>query len=374
MSASTASRALSANVAVEAVRRVDRRLAHHADHGGPGPDDVDPRAKIALAVYEAKTSSTNSTDPTRTKTIRRDYSAEMYRRFRRVKGLVRETVEANDALRLGQSRNELAGLARRLGANATAVETFPFENDDEKIDGFLDWLEQANDDEVLEVRRRVDGRVADREAWQNVYVRRSYGKGVEHAEARLREQGIAVPDETLAQVFNKPIHADALGILYTRNFRELEGITREMDRQISRVLTEGFEEGYNPRKMAREVNDRVDKVGLTRARTLARTETINAHATSTLNRFEDIMGPDAVVTPRAELSTAGDSRVCEICASLEGRTYRLDEARNLIPIHPNCRCAWLPVVKQDSANLAADVRTIAKAVAATSGPVARTVA
>ena len=164
---------------------------------------------------------------------------------------------------------------------------------------------------------------------------------------------MSVPSPALAETFNAPIHADALGILYTRNYRELKGITDAMDQEISRVLTRGFAEGWNPRKMAREINDRVDKVGLTRARTLARTETIHAHSEATLNRYESMLGADAQVTGKAELLTAGDRRVCPICESLEGTVFSLTEARGVVPVHPNCRCAFLPVVNESrAANIA----------------------
>lgn len=298
---------------------------------------VDPEAVAALALAESAVNAERApSGPTRTKTIQDDYSAQMYRRFRRLKGLVRETVATNDAL--------------RLGTNAEPARDFGFVRDPEKVDAFLDWLQTAVDDEILEVTRRVDGRVAVREEWQNVYIRRAYGRGVEYAQARLREQGVTVPEQTLAQVFNTPIHADALGVLYTRNFRELQGITEAMGQQISRVLTDGFAQGWNPRKMAGDLNDRVDKIGLTRARTLARTETINAHSTATLNRFEEIAGDDVRMTVKAEWLTAGDP--CPICAGLEGTTYTLEEARGLIPIHPNCRCAYIPVVESASGNAA----------------------
>lgn len=348
-------------------------------------EDVPPAVVRTHALAFEGNQERAPSGPTKTKTIQDDYSAEMYKRFRRVKGLVRETVAENDALGLGDSTPSRTALdandlevnesdpdwwfeyvaerrAGLLSANARPRDDFNFPDDDQKIDEFLEWLQGVEDDEVLEVTRR-GGRVAGREAWQNIYVRRSYAKGVEFADARLREQGLTVPKEELAQMFNKPIHADALGILYTRNFQELKGITNAMDQEISRVLTQGFAEGHNPRKMARAINDRVDKIGLTRARTLARTETINAHSESTLNRYAELLGEDAKVTGAVEYSTAGDSRVCPLCAGLEGETYSLDEARGVIPLHPNCRCAWLPVVQRGSANSRLDLEAYDRAAA-----------
>lgn len=43
--------------------------------------------------------------------------------------------------------------------------------------------------------------------------------------------------------------------------------------------------------------------------------------------------------------TAGDDRVCQVCedASEEG-PYSLEEAQGILPLHPRCRCAWVPAV------------------------------
>ena len=50
------------------------------------------------------------------------------------------------------------------------------------------------------------------------------------------------------------------------------------------------------------------------------------------------------VTIRLELATAGDNAVCATCAALHGRVFTLEEAESIIPLHDDCRCAWLPVV------------------------------
>lgn len=75
---------------------------------------------------------------------------------------------------------------------------------------------------------------------------------------------------------------------------------------------------------------------------MARTETIYAHAESTLDRFESVGVEN--VTADVEFRSADDSRVCPICESLDGNRYTIGEARGLIPQHPRCRCAWSPIV------------------------------
>jgi SPP1 gp7 family putative phage head morphogenesis protein len=85
-------------------------------------------------------------------------------------------------------------------------------------------------------------------------------------------------------------------------------------------------------------------VGVYRGTLMARTEIVRAHAESTLNRFEEF-GLRNVVN-MAEWQTAGDHRVCPLCAQLQGRTFTIQEARGMLPLHPNCRCTWLPVLAE----------------------------
>jgi SPP1 gp7 family putative phage head morphogenesis protein len=101
-------------------------------------------------------------------------------------------------------------------------------------------------------------------------------------------------------------------------------------------------EGRSPLDIAEALVDRVERVGLTRARLIARTEVIGAHAEATLNAYEEagVTG----VEVEAEWTTAGDDRVCPECESMEGRSFTLAEARGMIPAHPNCRCAFLPKI------------------------------
>jgi hypothetical protein len=48
------------------------------------------------------------------------------------------------------------------------------------------------------------------------------------------------------------------------------------------------------------------------------------------------------------VQTAGDDKVCVACLELAaGGPYELDEAESLLPVHPNCRCSWVPVNPQE---------------------------
>ena len=111
---------------------------------------------------------------------------------------------------------------------------------------------------------------------------------------------------------------------------------------MGRALADGLSRGQGPKVIARDLQKVLGKNTRTRALVIARTEVIHAHAEGQLDSLE-LLGVDKV-SAQVEFSTAGDDRVCSQCADLEGSTYTIDEARGIIPIHPNCRCAWIPVI------------------------------
>jgi hypothetical protein len=46
---------------------------------------------------------------------------------------------------------------------------------------------------------------------------------------------------------------------------------------------------------------------------------------------------------RLKWRTAGDDRVCKLCLLLEGAEFGADDAFDLPPLHPDCRC-WLELI------------------------------
>lgn len=273
-----------------------------------------------------------SKDPTQTITLRNRYEAAFYKRFRHLKGLIRTTVEENDALRIGARY--------RRGRLAQPRDDFNFEENAQKQAAFEQWLQTAIEEEILQPVGETA--LLQGQHYTGSFVRATVRKAIELARTRLQRIGLELPDTSVDVVMNRPIHQTTLATMYRRHFRALEGVTQAMDRQMSRTLTEGFSQGWHPRKMADKLNDRVDKIGITRARTVAQTETIRTHAESTLDSYER-SGAEQVVKD-VEFSDSDDQRVCEECEDLDGTTYTTEESRDIIPVHPRCRCSWLPVL------------------------------
>ena len=77
----------------------------------------------------------------------------------------------------------------------------------------------------------------------------------------------------------------------------------------------------------------------TRAEMIARTEHARAVNTGTLQAYVNYG------VTQVEIITAGDGLVCDDCIDAEDNNpWSINEAQGLLPMHPNCRCAFAAVV------------------------------
>ncbi len=239
---------------------------------------------------------------------------------------------------------------------------FDYPRSQAKIEEFMKWLQVQVDRGVLSITQfRQIGEAMERE-WTDLYIYDSYKRGVMRARSEMIAAGMAIPSIEasggIGALMSTPFHMDRVGILFTRTFNTLQGITDAMSSTISQILAQGMIDGDNPYVIARKLKAAIDgtnmgSLGITdklgrfipakrRAEMLARTEIIRAFAEAQLNEYKNwgVLG----LKLQAEFRTAGDARVCPECGSHEKKVYSLEEASGLIPLHPNCRCAWFPVI------------------------------
>lgn len=254
-------------------------------------------------------------DPSGTKTLREKYAAKLRGQYAAINTDIRTAVRDED----------LFGL--ESDALATPNRNFTFNSDPQKVEAFMEWLNEQLEAGVLEV-------VDDAE---NQYIRKAYERGVKDGRREVSSGGSIESDE----IFDTGVHRARVQQLFTRNFQALRDINDEMAAQISEVLSQGLVEGIGPDEMARNLTDRVDKIGKTRATVMARTETLRSHAEGKLDAYQR-EGISQVVG-KAEVSTAQDRRVCAECQSHHGQRYTIEQARGILPLHPQCRCVWMPV-------------------------------
>lgn len=305
-------------------------------------------------------------DPTHTTSLRNAWVKDMNRRFADLARAVRIAIIDEDCFGLDKGP-KLITFASGPGNKA-----FQYSTSQQKVEGFMKWLNSQVDKGILETGELQQVGGATQAAWTNKYVTDSYKRGVIRARYELQKQGFGKPSlESTGGIeasMATPIHLDRLGLIYSRTYSDLKGITTAMDSQISRILSQGIADGDGPRDLARKIVNAIDgsggNLGLPikytnkngkevsyfmpakrRAEILARTEVIRTHHVATIQEYRNwgIVG----VKVQAEFTTAGDGRVCEKCSSLQGKIYTLEEAEGLIPVHAQCRCIMLPTLPDD---------------------------
>ena len=293
-------------------------------------------------------------DPTRTTVLRQAFTREMSKRFNQLAREIREAIIDKDVF----------GLVDPVRVYTIGEKAFRFKTSQQKVDGFMEWIKERQKAGVLKTTTIPQLGTSIEQPWTNLYIEDSYKRGVMRATAEMKKlKGIPQPgfsDETIQATMANPFHAERVGVLYSRVFEELKGITSQMDTQISRVLSEGLVNGDNPRLLARKLNKVITGSGADlgikdslgrfipakrRAETLARTEVIRAHHQATVQQYKN-WGLEGVVV-KAEWSTAGDDRVCDECSGMHGNVYTLKEIESMIPRHPNCRCIALPSLVEE---------------------------
>lgn len=294
-------------------------------------------------------------DPTRTTSLRNAFVRQMTKRFAELKKAIKQAIIEQDCF--GLTENKIQSYI--LGV--PAAKEYKYMTSEEKITAFMEWLKSQERKGILQTTQFSQLGSAARTPWTNMYIEDSYKRGVIRARYELGKAGYGIPKmEQTGGIFasmNTPFHMDRVGLLFSRTFTDLKGITDQMDSHISRILSQGMIDGDGPRDIARKLLNTIDgNLGMTdtlgrfipaerRAITLARTETIRAHHLATVQEYRNWGA--AGVNVEAEIVTAQDENVCEECDSLTGQTYTLDEAEGLIPVHPNCRCIVLPVLPEE---------------------------
>jgi len=295
-------------------------------------------------------------DPTRTTTLRALWARDMKRRFAELARVIYEAVVTQNCF--GLKRPDV----KTHQVVPPGQEAFAFLRDPQKVEAFMRWLKLQEERGLLSTSQYQQIGSAINGAWTNKYVADSYKRGIMRARQELQKAGVPSLDSTggIDASFGTPFHMDRVGLFYTRVFTELTGVTTAMDTTISQILAQAMIDGDGPvviaRKLMSAVNGgtlgdlaMIDKLGRyipakQRALMIARTETIRAFHLAAIQEYRNwgVLG----IYVQAEWMTAGDDKVCSVCAGHEGKLYSLDEAEGMIPVHPNCRCVCLPYLEE----------------------------
>lgn len=264
-------------------------------------------------------------DPSQTYSLRKRFEREVIVRFNKFKSKLVALVQKEDAFGL------------------TTNTRWKFRTDPAKVEEFRKWLAQ-NTDYILQGSTTE----AIKEGFWNQYLEEAYKKGQLSSFESVNKQKLGesmdfykgTKEQFLRDSFAKPETKEKIQLLASRVFTDLKGVTDAMATAMTRTLVDGLSQGQNPFTIARQMVKDVDGIGINRARMIARTEVIRAHAEGQLDSLET-MGIEEVGIA-VEFNDTKDGRVCPSCNALNGIVLTVKEAHGMIPVHPNCRCAFLP--------------------------------
>jgi HK97 family phage portal protein len=144
----------------------------------------------------------------------------------------------------------------------------------------------------------------------------------------------ALPDET-PQIINV-LNPQALEWLKKRIAWAAEQIGESLAKELNAALLEGFTAGESIPELTKRVMEFFDdKV---RSQRIARTETISASSQGAIEGYKE-----SGVCHKVEFWTALDERTCIYCMEYHGKVFNIGEEMP-IPLHPNDRCVYLPVI------------------------------
>lgn len=188
------------------------------------------------------------------------------------------------------------------------------------------------------------------EAWK----RRAFQHLIEQpARAFMLGQILATEFLENAKTTRPLMPTDVRAIEYLKGyaFSEVSSKFEQMKGSLRNALIQGVQVGDNPKEVARKLAAELDDYQ-TDLKLIAITETSRAESQGRLQELKDA-GDEFVVG-----SSAFDNRTCPHCKRLiDGKVRRIrdvigrsnygrkaKEYLPVIPLHPRCRCVWLPFI------------------------------
>ena len=220
------------------------------------------------------------------------------------------------------------------------------------IEKYLDWLDTDEAQEAFNNKRltnreffdciedELDNAVNDAYSNVNQIIERIYCKGL---------------DEGYKGIKKSPVFNDAcrhgLKATLEYNLELISNLSNDLRETIKQEIFTAIAEGQSIREVVCCISD----IGLNalknnaltvyqRACLIARTEIARSMTTGCLQAYANY-GVEKV-----RILTSDDYDVCQICLKSAENIYTLEEAVNLMPLHPACRCSIMAVIEQEDAS------------------------
>lgn len=266
-----------------------------------------------------------SSDPTRTKTLRRRFRTEMRLRLDRVVAQLQGLLVERDVLQ-GQ---------------------WSFFDTAQKLEAFRSWLYTQLETFLL------SSPTTQRDDWWETYLSTAYYAGSRSSYTEVRGHKLLTLEAVSAgrAEFLRSLSAkETIRALSARFYTEIQGLADTIAQQCVRELADALQgvttnaptaperRGPSAAFVLSKMTERIDAVR-PRADAIVETETTRAHADGQLDAYDALgVGELEVVV---EWTTARTP--CPLCSAMSGVRLKPSEARGMIPRHPRCKCKFRTV-------------------------------
>jgi len=203
---------------------------------------------------------------------------------------------------------------------------------------FYRMLKKLFDEQEGEVIGNLEQGKADfNEAEANKHFAKSFKPLIATVfEAHYRDtiEGLTPENPHTEAIKQEFLDEEALKWIATRSLSMAKMVNGTTKEALRKALAEGYAEGESIPQMTKRIKEFYKNGYEWRAPMVARTETIAASAEGSIKGYK------ALDVERLEFYPAD---ACDECLGLVGE-YPIRETGGMIPVHPNCRCIFLPVV------------------------------
>lgn len=141
----------------------------------------------------------------------------------------------------------------------------------------------------------------------------------------------AMPNKgAMEKMMQRPWRGDDFSSRLWKNTKKLSSVLND-------VLQHGIQQGKTVTEIAVDIDNQM-QAGFNAAHRLVRTETMHVLSESSKEGYK------AAGVKKIQFWAAEDERTCDQCGKLHGKIYDFDSAP-VLPLHPNCRCTYLPVME-----------------------------
>ena len=262
-----------------------------------------------------------------------------------------------------KERKTAAGSVLEIDLTTNA---FKFETSAAQVENFEQWI-ISKLTETMEDKDVYSGK-----DWWKTYVEKAYKQGADKAYDSMTKKGkqdqrtsdrMAGAKNQFFSTFGSDAAKERMKLLAGRTYKGMKGLTEMMKSQLTLALIDGMLQGQSPRTIAKTL---VEKVGINKKRALviARTEIVRSANEGTLETYKALGVKNIGVN--VEILVSG--KACPQCQKLKNKVFTIDQAQGLLPVHPNCTCAYAPVIDEEPSpqkerqrkNIEASIKSVAR--------------